>query len=61
MIELRKESNPRVRENGQMPAAWTPESPDRVIHDDNLVAVAGLPDAVFTLVYLDPPFNTGRS
>ena len=61
MTALRKESNPRVRENGQMPAAWTPESPDRVIHDDNLVAVAGLPDGAFTVVYLDPPFNTGRS
>ena len=51
----------RVRENRQMPAAWTPESPDRVIHDDNLVAVADLPDGAFTVVYLDPPFNTGRS
>lgn len=28
---------------------------------DNLAATATLPDAVFTVVYLDPPFNTGRS
>ena len=28
---------------------------------DNLDVVAGLPDAAFTVVYLDPPFNTGRS
>lgn len=40
---------------------WTAECPDRVILGDNLLAVAALPDSVFTLVYLDPPFNTGRS
>ncbi|MGB4777863.1 DNA-methyltransferase [Microbacterium sp.] len=28
---------------------------------DSLVVAAGLPSASFTLVYLDPPFNTGRS
>jgi site-specific DNA-methyltransferase (adenine-specific) len=32
-----------------------------VIHADNLDVLPGLPDASFTLVYLDPPFNTGRS
>jgi site-specific DNA-methyltransferase (adenine-specific) len=56
----RKGGGLRVRENRQMPPAWTPESPDRVIHGDNLAAIAGLPDGAFTLVYLDPPFNTGR-
>ena len=40
---------------------WTPESPDLLVHGDNLEAVAALPDAAFTLIYLDPPFNTGRS
>jgi site-specific DNA-methyltransferase (adenine-specific) len=44
-----------------MPAAWSPDSPDRVILGDNLEAVAALPDGAFTLIYLDPPFNTGRS
>ncbi|MES2095052.1 MAG: site-specific DNA-methyltransferase [Actinomycetota bacterium] len=44
-----------------MPATWTPQSPHRVIHGDNLAVVAALPDGAFTLVYLDPPFNTGRS
>lgn len=29
-------------------------------HGDNLDVAAGLPDASFTLIYLDPPFNTGR-
>ena len=44
-----------------MPTAWTPNSPNRVIQGDNLAITPALPDAAFTLVYLDPPFNTGRS
>jgi site-specific DNA-methyltransferase (adenine-specific) len=39
---------------------WTPESADTVIHADNLAALPQLPDGTFTVVYLDPPFNTGR-
>ncbi|WP_438856110.1 DNA-methyltransferase [Agromyces sp. M3QZ16-3] len=37
------------------------DEPDRVIHADNLDVLRSLPDGRFTLVYLDPPFNTGRS
>jgi site-specific DNA-methyltransferase (adenine-specific) len=44
-----------------MLSAWTPESKNRVIQGNNLDAVAALPDGAFTLIYLDPPFNTGRS
>ncbi|MFZ2963269.1 MAG: site-specific DNA-methyltransferase [Rhodoglobus sp.] len=40
---------------------WTPDGPNLVIHGDNLVATATLPDASFRLIYLDPPFNTGRA
>jgi site-specific DNA-methyltransferase (adenine-specific) len=40
---------------------WTPDGPDLVIHGDNLAAVGELPDASFRLIYLDPPFNTGRA
>jgi DNA modification methylase len=29
-------------------------------HGDNLAVTAGFDDASFTLIYLDPPFNTGR-
>ncbi|WP_425561256.1 DNA-methyltransferase [Microbacterium deminutum] len=29
-------------------------------HGDNLTIIRGFADASFTLVYLDPPFNTGR-
>jgi site-specific DNA-methyltransferase (adenine-specific) len=44
-----------------MPADWTPRSPSRVIHADNLSVLPTLPDASFSVIYLDPPFNTGRS
>lgn len=45
-----------------------PYSPDvpkrkvrRLIVDDNLLTLANLPDETVALVYLDPPFNSGRS
>ena len=40
---------------------WLPDGPSAVVHGDNLEVVAGLPDGAFQLIYLDPPFNTGRS
>jgi site-specific DNA-methyltransferase (adenine-specific) len=39
---------------------WTPDGPNLVVHGDNLEVTGGLPDASFRLIYLDPPFNTGR-
>ncbi len=44
-----------------MPLDWTPDSGDIVALGENLEVVAQLPDGAFTVVYLDPPFNTGRS
>ena len=43
-----------------MPEAWSPTSANRVIEGDNLAVARRLPDAAFTVIYLDPPFNTGR-
>jgi len=40
---------------------WTPDGPNLVIAGDNLPAIGALPDTSFRLVYLDPPFNTGRT
>ena len=40
---------------------WHPESPNLVIEGDNLTALPALPDASFRLIYIDPPFNTGRT
>ncbi|MGP6177313.1 DNA-methyltransferase [Microbacterium sp. A196] len=43
----------------------SPESPQigavSIIQGDNLDVARTLPSASFTLVYLDPPFNTGRA
>lgn len=36
------------------------DGPDLVIEADNADVLPKLPDAAFQLVYLDPPFNTGR-
>lgn len=37
------------------------DRPDTIVHGDNLALAATLPDGVARLVYLDPPFNTGRT
>jgi site-specific DNA-methyltransferase (adenine-specific) len=34
---------------------------DLVVAGDNASVLAALPDGVFDLVYMDPPFNTGRA
>jgi 16S rRNA G966 N2-methylase RsmD len=34
---------------------------DLVVHGDNLAVAPHLPTGAFDLVYLDPPFNTGRA
>ncbi len=39
---------------------WTENSPNLVIHGDNLDLIRTLPDESFQLIYLDPPFNTGK-
>jgi site-specific DNA-methyltransferase (adenine-specific) len=39
---------------------WTSDGPNLVVEGDNLVALPQLPDASFRLIYIDPPFNTGR-
>ncbi len=40
---------------------WAPDGANLVVHGDNLALARSLPDGAFTVVYLDPPFNTGRS
>jgi site-specific DNA-methyltransferase (adenine-specific) len=34
---------------------------DLVVHGDNLAVLQSLPAASFDLIYMDPPFNTGRA
>ncbi|MBN9140463.1 MAG: site-specific DNA-methyltransferase [Micrococcales bacterium] len=43
------------------PDSWDAASPDTVVLGDNLEVARALPDASFRLIYLDPPFNTGRT
>lgn len=39
---------------------WSPGDPDTIVHGEALQVARTLPDASFRVVYLDPPFNTGR-
>jgi site-specific DNA-methyltransferase (adenine-specific) len=42
-------------------AAWAASAPGAaIVHGDNLAVTSTLPDASVRLIYLDPPFNTGR-
>lgn len=41
-------------------ASWTVTGPNLVIEADNADVLPQLPDEAFQLIYLDPPFNTGR-
>jgi site-specific DNA-methyltransferase (adenine-specific) len=42
--------------------AWSADDPEvAIVHGDNLTVTRTLPDASVRLVYLDPPFNTGRT
>ena len=40
---------------------WTSTGPNLLVQGDNAAALALLPDASFRLIYIDPPFNTGRT
>ena len=40
---------------------WRPDGTDLVVHSDNLAFLQTLPDASFPLIYIDPPFNTGKT
>ncbi|MBW4033205.1 MAG: site-specific DNA-methyltransferase [Acidobacteria bacterium] len=40
---------------------WDQTASGTIVHGDNLAVTATLPDASVRLIYLDPPFNTGRT
>lgn len=40
---------------------WRVDGPNLVLQGDNLSLLPRLPDASFRLIYLDPPFNTGKT
>ena len=39
---------------------WHPESENLILEGDNLQILRELPDESFPLIYIDPPFNTGK-
>jgi len=41
-------------------SSWTPDDDNLVVHGDNLEFIRTLPDSSFRLIYIDPPFNTGK-
>jgi site-specific DNA-methyltransferase (adenine-specific) len=41
--------------------AFDPDGPNLVVGAENLEFLPSLPDGAFGLIYLDPPFNTGRT
>lgn len=42
-------------------ATWNPEGSDLVVEGDNLPVLKSLPSESFQIIYIDPPFNTGRT
>lgn len=46
---------------GHSSPLWSLDGPDLLIAGDNLAVLRALPDESVQLVYLDPPFNTGRT
>ena len=40
---------------------FTSTGPNLIVEGDNLAVLQQLPDAAFRLIYIDPPFNTGRT
>lgn len=40
---------------------WDPAGPNLVYQEENLPILRALPDSAFTMIYFDPPFNTGRA
>jgi site-specific DNA-methyltransferase (adenine-specific) len=50
----------RVTTGGPPGTEWDPAGPNLVYLADNAVVLPNLPDATFRMIYIDPPFNTGR-
>jgi len=39
---------------------WNPEGPNLVVEGNNADVIAALPSDSFRMIYIDPPFNTGK-
>lgn len=43
-----------------MTQLWSPTGPNLVVEGNNLDVIGQLPDESFQMIYIDPPFNTGK-
>lgn len=50
----------RVLDTTRLPERIALDGDDLVVHADNLDVLPRLPDGAFDVIYVDPPFNTGR-
>ena len=50
----------RVLTSEQLPDRIELDGDDLVVHGENLAVLERLPGGAFDMVYIDPPFNTGR-
>ncbi len=50
----------RVLTSEGLPDRIELDGDDLVVHAENLDVLARLPDGAFDMIYIDPPFNTGR-
>jgi site-specific DNA-methyltransferase (adenine-specific) len=51
----------RVIETTELPERIALDGDDLVVHADNLDVLPRLPGGAFDVIYVDPPFNTGRA
>jgi len=40
--------------------SWSNQGPSAIVHGDNLKVLAQIPNGTIDLIYIDPPFNTGK-
>ena len=52
--------SPAAEANPADSALFDPQGPSLLVQADNLEYLRELPDGAFTVIYIDPPFNTGK-
>jgi site-specific DNA-methyltransferase (adenine-specific) len=51
---------PELHVPSAVPPTWSADGANLVVHADNADYLPSLPDGAFSMIYVDPPFNTGR-
>lgn len=50
-----------ISEKERSQTVWTPDGDNLIVEANNLDFIRTLPDESFRMIYIDPPFNTGRT